>query len=182
MVMPTVYGSDSNTLYFHGSVASRSLVASPTATVCVTVTHIDGVVLARSVFEHGVNYRSAMIFGTPRLVTDPDEKWAGLRCLTEQATPGQWDYARQPTRKELAATSLRNDLRVARVEGKWIMLLGGADVSAYAVGARLARARPASKHHVLTDGRESRCGCRCPKATAAPGWWGWSRVGTEDWY
>ncbi|MFF3763835.1 pyridoxamine 5'-phosphate oxidase family protein [Streptomyces sp. NPDC001922] len=106
MVVPTVYGSDGNTLYVHGSVASRSLVASPAATVCVTVTHIDGLVLARSVFEHGVNYRSAMIFGTPRPVTDPDEKWAGLRCLTEQATPGQWDYARQPTPKELAATSL----------------------------------------------------------------------------
>ncbi|MFE1173253.1 pyridoxamine 5'-phosphate oxidase family protein [Streptomyces sp. NPDC058773] len=106
LVIPTVFGSDGTSLYFHGSVAGRSLVASPTAEVCVTVTHIDGLVLARSVFEHGVNYRSAMIFGIPRLVTDPEEKWAGLRCLTEQATPGQWDYARQPTRKELAATAL----------------------------------------------------------------------------
>ncbi|WP_328375401.1 pyridoxamine 5'-phosphate oxidase family protein [Streptomyces sp. NBC_00440] len=106
MVVPTVYGSDGATLYFHGSVASRSLVASPEAAVCVTVTHVDGLVLARSVFEHGVNYRSAMVFGTPRLVTDPDEKTEGLRCLTEQATPGQWDYARRPSRKELAATAL----------------------------------------------------------------------------
>ncbi|MCX5342583.1 pyridoxamine 5'-phosphate oxidase family protein [Streptomyces atratus] len=106
LVVPTVYGADSTTLYFHGSVASRSLVASPEATVCVTVTHVDGLVLARSVFEHSVNYRSAMVFGTPRLITDPDEKLAGLRCLTEQATPGQWDYARRPSRKELAATSL----------------------------------------------------------------------------
>ncbi|MFG2833274.1 pyridoxamine 5'-phosphate oxidase family protein [Streptomyces sp. NPDC048434] len=106
MVVPTVYGSDGSTLYFHGSVASRSLIASPAATVCVAVTHVDGLVLARSVFEHGVNYRSAMIFGTPRLVTDPDEKLAGLRCLTEHATPGQWDYARRPSRKELAATAL----------------------------------------------------------------------------
>ncbi|WP_411135550.1 pyridoxamine 5'-phosphate oxidase family protein [Streptomyces sp. C10] len=106
LVIPTVYGTDGTTLYFHGSVASRSLVASPDASVCVTVTHIDGLVLARSVFEHGVNYRSAMIFGIPRLVTGPEEKWTGLRCLTEQATPGQWEYARQPSRKELAATSL----------------------------------------------------------------------------
>ncbi|MEV5281488.1 pyridoxamine 5'-phosphate oxidase family protein [Streptomyces sp. NPDC051994] len=106
MVIPTVYGSDGSTLYFHGSVASRSLLASPDATVCVTVTHVDGLVLARSVFEHGVNYRSAMVYGTPRLVTDPDEKLAGLRCLTEHATPGQWDYARQPSRKEIAATAL----------------------------------------------------------------------------
>ncbi|MFI5519868.1 pyridoxamine 5'-phosphate oxidase family protein [Streptomyces platensis] len=106
LVVPTVYGSDGTTLYFHGSVASRSLVASPGAAVCVTVTHVDGLVLARSVFEHGVNYRSAMVFGTPRPVTDPEEKLKGLRCLTEQATPGQWDYARRPSRKELAATAL----------------------------------------------------------------------------
>ncbi|WP_327701319.1 pyridoxamine 5'-phosphate oxidase family protein [Streptomyces decoyicus] len=106
LVVPTVYGSDGTTLYFHGSVASRSLAAAPGASVCVTVTHVDGLVLARSVFEHGVNYRSAMVFGTPRPVTDPDEKLAGLRCLTEQATPGQWDYARRPSRKELAATAL----------------------------------------------------------------------------
>ncbi|MER6845048.1 pyridoxamine 5'-phosphate oxidase family protein [Streptomyces platensis] len=106
MVVPTVYGSDGSTLYFHGSVASRSLIASPGAAVCVTVTHVDGLVLARSVFEHGVNYRSAMVFGVPRPVTDPGEKLEGLRCLTEQATPGQWDYARRPSRKELAATAL----------------------------------------------------------------------------
>ncbi|GGU93174.1 hypothetical protein GCM10010211_69970 [Streptomyces albospinus] len=106
MVVPTVYGSDGSTLYFHGSVASRSLVASPGATVCVTVTHVDGLVLARSVFEHGVNYRSAMVYGVPRLVTDEAEKRAGLRCLTEQSAPGQWDYARRPNRKELAATAL----------------------------------------------------------------------------
>ncbi|MER6985146.1 pyridoxamine 5'-phosphate oxidase family protein, partial [Streptomyces carpinensis] len=106
MVVPTVYGSDGGTLYFHGSVASRSLLASPAATVCATVTHVDGLVLARSVFEHGVNYRSAMVHGTARLVTDPEEKLAGLRCLTEQATPGQWDYARRPSPKELAATAL----------------------------------------------------------------------------
>ncbi|WP_405966441.1 pyridoxamine 5'-phosphate oxidase family protein [Streptomyces sp. NBC_00015] len=106
MVVPTVYGNDRTNLYFHGSVAGRSLIASPRATVCVTVTHIDGLVLARSVFEHGVNYRSAMIYGVPRLVTDPEEKLEGLRCLTEQAAPAQWDYARRPNRRELAATVL----------------------------------------------------------------------------
>lgn len=106
MVVPTVYGTDGQTLYFHGSAASRSLVEAPQSTVCLTVTHVDGLVLARSVFEHGVNYRSAMIYGVPRIVTDPEEKLAGLRCLTEHITPGQWDYARGPNRKELAATSL----------------------------------------------------------------------------
>ncbi|WP_438484328.1 pyridoxamine 5'-phosphate oxidase family protein [Streptomyces sp. S186] len=105
-VVPTVYGSDGTTLYLHGSVASRSLVSSPGADVCVTVTHVDGLVLARSVFEHGVNYRSAMIYGVPRPVTDDEEKLAGLRCLTDQSAPGQWEYARQPNRKELAATAL----------------------------------------------------------------------------
>ena len=106
MVVPTVYGLDSDTLYLHGSVASRSLVSAPRATVCVTVTHVDGLVLARSVFEHGVNYRSAMIYGTPRLVTDREEKLAGLRALAEHIVPGQWDYARRPNKKELAKTSL----------------------------------------------------------------------------
>ena len=105
MVAPTVYGFDADTLYLHGSVASRSLATAGTP-VCVTVTVADGLVLARSVFEHSVNYRSAMIYGRPRMVTDPAEKLAGLRCLTEHVAPGQWDYARQPSRKELTAARL----------------------------------------------------------------------------
>ena len=101
MVVPTVYGTSGDTLYLHGSVASRSLVSAPRATICVTVTHVDGLVLARSVFEHAVNYRSAMIYGRPRLVTG-EEKLAGLRALSEHIVPGQWDYARRPSKKELA--------------------------------------------------------------------------------
>ncbi|MCX5359900.1 pyridoxamine 5'-phosphate oxidase family protein [Streptomyces sp. NBC_00124] len=104
LVVPTVYGRDDQQLYLHGSVASRSL--SGGTPVCVTVTHVDGLVLARSVFEHGVNYRSAMIHGEARKVTDPEEKLAGLRRLTDHATPGQWSYARSPSRKELAATTV----------------------------------------------------------------------------
>ncbi|WP_067814031.1 pyridoxamine 5'-phosphate oxidase family protein [Actinomadura kijaniata] len=106
MVVPTVYGSDGRHLYLHGSVAGRSLLAASDAEVRVTVTHLDGLVLDRSAFEHGVNHRSAMIYGTPRPVTDPGEKPAGLRLLTEQCAPGQWDYARRPNRREPAATSL----------------------------------------------------------------------------
>ncbi|MEV0095163.1 pyridoxamine 5'-phosphate oxidase family protein [Streptomyces sp. NPDC050738] len=111
MVVPTVYGVDfaTRTLYLHGSVASRSLAHSPDATVCVTITHVDGLVLARSVFEHGVNYRSAMIYGTPGLIThasDPEALLTGLRTLTEHCAPGQWEYARSPNTKELRATSL----------------------------------------------------------------------------
>jgi len=104
MVVPTAYGRDERQLYLHGSVAGRSLAGG--APVCVTVTHVDALVLARSVFEHGVNYRSAMIHGEARKVTDPEEKLAGLRRLTEHATPGQWSYARRPNRRELAATTL----------------------------------------------------------------------------
>src|SRR3954471_20944498 len=104
LVVPTVYGRDERQLYVHGSVAGRSLAGG--TPVCVTVTHVDGLVLARSVFEHGVNYRSAMIHGEARKVTDPQEKLAGLRLLTDHAAPGQWAYARQPSRKELAATTL----------------------------------------------------------------------------
>jgi uncharacterized protein len=105
MVIPTVYGFDADTLYLHGSVASQSLNTAG-APVCVTITLTDGLVLARSVFEHTINYRSAMIYGRPRLVTGPAEKLAGLRRITEHVAPGQWDYARQPSRKELAAARL----------------------------------------------------------------------------
>ncbi|MEY9848425.1 nitroimidazol reductase NimA-like FMN-containing flavoprotein (pyridoxamine 5'-phosphate oxidase superfamily) [Streptacidiphilus sp. BW17] len=111
MVVPTVYGATADTLYFHGSVASRSLQqaaeagAAGAAEMCVTVTHVDGLVLARSVFEHSVNYRCAMVYGVPRVLAD-EEKLEGLRVLSEQCAPGQWDYARRPNRKELAATTL----------------------------------------------------------------------------
>lgn len=105
MVVPTVYGYDRDRIFLHGSVASRSLLAGP-AQACVTVTVLDGLVLARSVFEHGVNYRSAMIYGVPEPVTDPEDLLYGLRQLTEHMAPGQWDYARGPSRKELAATRL----------------------------------------------------------------------------
>jgi uncharacterized protein len=105
MVIPTCYGFTTDTLYLHGSVASQSLNTADTP-ACVTITLTDALVLARSVFEHTINYRSAMIYGQPRLVTDPAERLAGLRCITEHVAPGQWDYARQPSRKELAAVRL----------------------------------------------------------------------------
>jgi uncharacterized protein len=106
MVVPTGYGFDEHQLYLHGSVASQSLADHAEPVACVTVTVVDGLVLARSVFEHAINYRSAMIYATPRPVTDPQQKLQGLRCLSEHLAPGQWDYVRQPSRKELAATRL----------------------------------------------------------------------------
>ncbi|RKS04702.1 hypothetical protein DFP74_0272 [Nocardiopsis sp. Huas11] len=102
MVVPTCYGRVGDTLYVHGSTGARSLSAP--GEVCVTVTHLDGIVLARSAFHHSVNHRSAMIFGTPREVTDEDERLTALRAVTEQLAPGQWDAVRGPTAKELAAT------------------------------------------------------------------------------
>jgi len=74
--------------------------------VVVNGTHLDGLVCARSVFSHSVNYRCAVVFGTARIVTDQDERLAGLRAVTEQLIPGRWDAVRAPTRKELAATSV----------------------------------------------------------------------------
>jgi nitroimidazol reductase NimA-like FMN-containing flavoprotein (pyridoxamine 5'-phosphate oxidase superfamily) len=105
MVIPTGYGRSDDTLYLHGSSGASSLIASSGQEICVTVTHLDGIVMARSVFHHSVNYRSAIIYGTPRTL-DGDEKLAGLRAITERLAPGQWDTARLPTKKELAATTV----------------------------------------------------------------------------
>jgi len=106
LVLPTAYGRIGDTLYLHGSSANRSLHEADGQQVCVTVTHVDGLVCARSVFSHSVNYRCAVIFGTARIVTGEDERLAGLRAVTEQLIPGRWDAVRAPTRKELAATSV----------------------------------------------------------------------------
>ncbi|WP_433516366.1 pyridoxamine 5'-phosphate oxidase family protein [Nonomuraea sp. CA-143628] len=106
MVVPTGYGRLGETLYLHGSTGARSLRASEGTDVCVTVTHLDGIVLARSIFHHSVNYRSAIIYGRARLLTDPEERLAGLRAVSEQLAPGQWDYVREPSPKELAATAV----------------------------------------------------------------------------
>ncbi|HXZ63420.1 MAG TPA: pyridoxamine 5'-phosphate oxidase family protein [Streptosporangiaceae bacterium] len=106
VVLPTGYGRIDDTLYLHGSSANRSLLAAAGQQVCVTVTLLDGLVCARAVFHHSMNYRSAVIFGAARLVTDPAEKLAALRAVTDHLVPGRWEHAREPTRKELAATAV----------------------------------------------------------------------------
>ena len=108
MVVPTSYGRSGDRLFLHGSVASRSLRAAKKAPVeaCVTVTHIDGVVLARSVFEHAVNYRCAMIYGVPAVLDDPARKLVGLEAISNQVAPGQWEYVRSPSPEELAVTTV----------------------------------------------------------------------------
>ena len=105
-VLPTGYGRLGDTLYLHGSSANSTFMAGAGQEVCVTVTHLDGLVCARAVFSHSMNYRSAVIFGVARLVTDPAELSLALRTITEHLAPGQWSYARQPSTKELAATSV----------------------------------------------------------------------------
>jgi nitroimidazol reductase NimA-like FMN-containing flavoprotein (pyridoxamine 5'-phosphate oxidase superfamily) len=106
VVLPTGYGRAGDTLYLHGSSANHALRAADGHEICVTVTHLDGLVCARSVFNHSMNYRSATIFGAAQLVTDDSRRLEALRAVTEQLVPGQWDHARQPTRKELAATAV----------------------------------------------------------------------------
>jgi nitroimidazol reductase NimA-like FMN-containing flavoprotein (pyridoxamine 5'-phosphate oxidase superfamily) len=103
-VIPTLHARVGDIVYVHGSAASRMLKQlAGGARVCLTVTLFDGLVLARSVFNHSVNYRSVVVFGTATLI-EGDEKREALRALTEQLAPGRWDEARQPTAKELKAT------------------------------------------------------------------------------
>ncbi len=106
-VIPTSYGRDGDALYIHGSAASRMLRnLDQGIPVCVTVTLLDGLVLARSIFNHSMNYRSVVILGTATLVDDPAEKLAALRVLSEHILPHRWDDVREPNEKELKATSV----------------------------------------------------------------------------
>ena len=106
-VIPTMYARVGDWLYFHGSAASRMLGgASSGNPVCITVTLLDGLVLARSVFNHSMNYRSVVALGQAVLVDDPVEKLAALEAFTQKLIPGRWSDARQPNGKELKATSV----------------------------------------------------------------------------
>lgn len=106
VVLPTGYGRIGETLYLHGSSANRSLLAAAGNQVCVTVTLLDGLVCARSVFHNSMNYRSAVIYGTARLVTDAQERMDAVAAITEHLIPGRWDNSRRPSRKEMAATAV----------------------------------------------------------------------------
>jgi nitroimidazol reductase NimA-like FMN-containing flavoprotein (pyridoxamine 5'-phosphate oxidase superfamily) len=104
VVLPTGYGRIDDTVYVHGSTGAGYLRALDASPVCLTVTHLDGIVYARSVFHHSMNYRCAVVHGTARAVRDATEKWAALRAIVEQLAPGSWTHAREPDRRELAAT------------------------------------------------------------------------------
>src|SRR6202162_2996224 len=106
-VIPTSYGRDGDVLYIHGSAASRMLrQMKESVPVCVTVTLLDGLVLARSIFNHSMNYRSVVVLGKATLVDDPLEKVEALHLLSEHIIPGRWADARQPNERELKATSV----------------------------------------------------------------------------
>ena len=106
-VIPTGYGRAGDTLYIHGSAASRMLRdLAEGIPMCVTVTLLDGLVVARSLFHSSMNYRSVVILGTAHLVTGQEEKLQGLRAVSEQIFPGRWQDARQPNEQELKATSV----------------------------------------------------------------------------
>ena len=106
-VIPTEYGRKDANLYIHGSAASRMLRQMKDGVpVCVTVTLLDGLVLARSIFNHSMNYRSVVVLGKAVLVEDPAEKLEALRILSEHIILGRWDDVRQPNDRELKATSV----------------------------------------------------------------------------
>ena len=106
-VIPTLHARLGDDVFVHGSAASRTLRALEDGiAACLTVTLLDGIVLARSVFEHSMNYRSVVVLGTAVPVGEPDEKLAALEAFTEKLLPGRWAEARPPTRKELKATSV----------------------------------------------------------------------------
>jgi hypothetical protein len=106
-VIPTSYGRNNDKLFIHGSAASRMLrTMKESIPVCVTVTLLDGLVLARSIFNHSMNYRSVVVLGKATLVDDPTEKIEALRLLSEHIIPGRWADSRQPNERELRATSV----------------------------------------------------------------------------
>jgi hypothetical protein len=106
VVIPTLYWREGDDVYLHGSIASRMLGSAIGAPICVTVTHLDGLVLARSAFHHSANYRSVVLFGRPEEVTDLRERGARMRVFMESLIPGRWDTLRPVKPKELKATRL----------------------------------------------------------------------------
>ena len=113
-VIPTGYARAGDRLYIHGSQASRMLrTLRDGVEVCVTVTLVDGLVMARSAFHHSMNYRSVVVFGRAQIVDEPAEKWEALRSLTEHIAPGRWEQSRQPNESEMKATMV---LRLPLVE------------------------------------------------------------------
>jgi len=159
-VIPTMFARINDAIYFHGSAASRMLRGlSGGLPVCITVTLTDGLVLARSVFNHSMNYRSVVALGAPMLIDDPGEKLQALRAFTEKLIPGRWNDARQPNEKELKATSI---LKLALTEVSAKVRTGGveddADDYALPVWAGIIPMRLAADPPI----RDTRCDASIP--------------------
>ena len=105
-VTPTIYWREGDRVYWHGSSASRMLRQSEGAEVCLTVTHLDGLVIARSAFHHSANYRSVMLFGRAETVADRDQKLARMKTFVDGLYPGRWDTLRPITEAEIKATTI----------------------------------------------------------------------------
>lgn len=106
-VIPTIHARDGDALYVHGSPGSRMLrTAKEGVDICVTVTLLDGLVLARSVYNHSMNYRSVVVLGRAREVTDPEKKLRAMRRVVEHVVPGRWDDARRPNEGEIKGTMI----------------------------------------------------------------------------
>ena len=106
VAIPTIHARSGDVLYLHGSPASRMMRVSVGSDVCVVATIVDGIVAARSAFHHSLNYRSVIVFGKPRVVTDPDERMGAFEAITEHVLPGRWAEARRPNVKENKGTKL----------------------------------------------------------------------------
>ena len=157
-VIPTGYARVEDKLYIHGSQASRMLrTLAQGIDVCVTVTLVDGLVLARSAFHHSMNYRSVVVFGKASIVDDREEKLAALRSLSEQVIRGRWDDARKPNEQELKATTV---LSLPLVEVSAKVRTGPPlddeedyelPIRAVVIPLRLAAAAPASDPRLASD-------------------------------
>ncbi len=107
VVIPTAYWRDRDAVYFHGSAKSHLLKVAQAATdICLAVSLIDGLVMARSGFHHSINYRSVVLFGRAETVTGDDQQLAAMRAFMERLAPGRWDELRPPSRQELRATQI----------------------------------------------------------------------------
>lgn len=107
VIVPMLIGRDGETIYLHGARKARVIrLLESTGTACINVTHVDGLVFARSAFNSSLNYRSATLFGTPRLVTDAADKLRALQIITEHTMPGRWAELRAPFERELKMTGV----------------------------------------------------------------------------
>ena len=107
VVVPMLYGREGEVVFLHGARKARIIrLLDSTSTACMNVTHVDALVYARSAFNSSMNYRSATVYGSPRLVEDPDEKLHALRVITECTMPGRWDELRAPLENEIKMTGI----------------------------------------------------------------------------